>query len=213
MVPDVTFDPRFLTYGIMPLVAAAIGWLTNYLAVKMLFRPYRPVRVLGWTFIGVIPRRQQELADRIGQTVEEELVSHEDVQQVITSPEVTEEILAMIEEHVEDFLHGTLGKLPLGSAFLRGDIAQAIKAGHIAYLRGAIPDLMDSAMKRVEARLNFREIVRGKIVEFDLKRLEDIVYQIAAQELRSIEVFGAVVGFIVGLAQVLILVASDKFLQ
>ena len=194
----------------MPVVAAAIGWLTNYLAVKMLFRPYKPVRVLGFTFVGVIPRRQADLADRIGQTVEEELISHEDVQKVITSPEVTEEIVAMIEEHVDNFLRGTFGRLPLGSTFLSGDIAQTVKAGHIEYLRRAIPELMDSAMTRVEAKIDFREIVRKKIEQFDLHRLEEIVYQIASHELRAIEVFGGIVGFIVGLAQVGLLVLSEN---
>ncbi len=203
-------ESKYIVYALMPLVAAGIGWLTNYLAVKMLFRPYKPVCLLGVTIQGAIPRRQADLADRIGQTVEEELVSHEDVQKVITSPEVTEEIVSMIEEHVEDFLYGTFGKLPLGSAFLGGDIAQAVKAGHIRYLRNAIPELMDSAMKRVEAKLDFREIVRKKIEEFDLHRLEEIVYQIASQELRAIEVFGGVVGFLVGLVQVLLLVLSDN---
>ncbi|MCB0345078.1 MAG: DUF445 family protein [Bdellovibrionales bacterium] len=201
---------RYFTYAIMPVVAAAIGWLTNYLAVKMLFRPYKPVRVLGFTFVGVIPRRQADLADRIGQTVEEELISHEDVQKVITSPEVTEEIVAMIEEHVDNFLRGTFGRLPLGSTFLSGDIAQTVKAGHIEYLRRAIPELMDSAMTRVEAKIDFREIVRKKIEQFDLHRLEEIVYQIASHELRAIEVFGGIVGFIVGLAQVGLLVLSEN---
>ncbi len=48
-----------------PVLGAVIGYFTNYIAVKMLFRPYRPVRLGRWTLPftpGVIPRRKGDLA-------------------------------------------------------------------------------------------------------------------------------------------------------
>src|SRR5690554_6278394 len=66
---------------LIPLVGAFIGWLTNWVAVKMLFRPYRPFRIplLNLTFQGVIPKRQAEIARVVGQVVEEELLSVDDI--------------------------------------------------------------------------------------------------------------------------------------
>ena len=45
-----------------PFVGAFIGWLTNYVAIKMLFRPREPWYILGFPMQGVMPRRQRDLA-------------------------------------------------------------------------------------------------------------------------------------------------------
>ena len=65
---------------IMTVVGALIGWFTNYLAVKMLFRPIRPRRVplIKIELQGLIPRRREEIAVTIGATVEKELISVKD---------------------------------------------------------------------------------------------------------------------------------------
>ncbi|HQL37778.1 MAG TPA: DUF445 family protein, partial [Bacillota bacterium] len=58
-------------------VGAVIGWLTNVLAIKMLFRPIRPFKIplLNITIQGLIPKRRHDIARSIGDVVEKELVS------------------------------------------------------------------------------------------------------------------------------------------
>ena len=48
---------------LLPIIAALIGWSTNYLAVKMLFHPRLPLRIMGFSIQGVFPKRQKQLAD------------------------------------------------------------------------------------------------------------------------------------------------------
>ena len=47
----------FLIVGI----GAMIGWITNYLAIKMLFRPYKEINILGLKIQGLLPKRKQAL--------------------------------------------------------------------------------------------------------------------------------------------------------
>ena len=70
---------------------------------------------------------------------------------------------------------------------------------------------MSAVSSIIEGKLDFKEIVRKKIEEFDLSKLEQIIYKIASKELRSIEIFGGILGFCVGLVQVvIILIASGS---
>ena len=69
----------------MPVVGALIGWITNRLAVMLIFRPYKPVRLLGYTFQGVVPKRRLELAEKIGAVIEKELLSMEDLVAMLLS--------------------------------------------------------------------------------------------------------------------------------
>ncbi len=69
----------------IPLISALIGWITNYLAVKMIFRPHIPIKILGITFHGILPKRKSALAHEIGETVERELISHDDIKKHMPS--------------------------------------------------------------------------------------------------------------------------------
>lgn len=74
-----------------PVVGAAIGLFTNYIAVKMLFRPYTEKHIgkLKVPFTpGIIPRRQGALATALGHMIEEDLVRKEDLKSSLLSDEV-----------------------------------------------------------------------------------------------------------------------------
>lgn len=74
-----------------PLIGAVIGYFTNYLAVKMLFHPYNPVRIGRWTLPftpGIIPKRRGHLAKALGRVVGNELLTGDDVKKLLLSEEM-----------------------------------------------------------------------------------------------------------------------------
>ncbi len=82
-----------------PVVGAIIGIFTNYIAVKMLFRPYREKHIgkLHVPFTpGIIPRRQPALAAALGRMVSEKLVREEDIKHALLSDELTNTITGAI---------------------------------------------------------------------------------------------------------------------
>ena len=199
-------DKELVAYISIPLVAALIGWITNYIAVKMIFHPRAPYRFLGMTIQGVIPKRQKELAISLGETIEEKLISHRDVQEVLQSDEVHSKILELIEEQVEIFFKTKLTSNPLIGMFLQGEFVAQIKRMLIEQLTASLPQFIEGMMQTVEDRLDFKEIVRKKVEAFDLMTLEGIVYKIADRELKTIEYLGGILGFFVGLVQVAIMI-------
>ncbi len=71
-----------------PLVGAVIGYFTNYIAVKMLFRPLHPVNIGSWTLPftpGIIPRRKPQLAKAVGKAVGENLLTQKDLEEMFLS--------------------------------------------------------------------------------------------------------------------------------
>ncbi len=84
-----------LKYISGPLVGAVIGYFTNYLAVKMLFRPYYPKKI-GKRRIpftpGIIPKRQPQLAKAIGHAVGEELFTGDDIKTALSSEETKNKV-------------------------------------------------------------------------------------------------------------------------
>lgn len=193
-------------YLIIPLLSALVGWGTNLLAVRMLFRPYTPRYFLGFKLHGLIPRRQSELAVKISQTVEEELLSTEDIKQIASSPENIAAIVGMLERELEDNIFQTLRKIPLASSLLDSSLPQTIKRMQLEYLKRKLPQLMSSILERMDNKIEFRSVVCKKIENYDFHELEAIIYRIAAKELKAIEYWGGLIGFLVGVIQVILLI-------
>ena len=87
-----------------PVLGAVIGYFTNYIAVKMLFRPYRPVRLGRWTLPftpGVIPRRKGDLARAIGGAIENNLLRRDDILDVLASEDMRSAVANGIWSQVE----------------------------------------------------------------------------------------------------------------
>jgi uncharacterized membrane protein YheB (UPF0754 family) len=71
-----------LRYAAGPVLGAVIGYFTNWLAVKMLFRPYYPIKIGKHTLPftpGIIPKRKGELAKAVGKAVGETLFTGDDM--------------------------------------------------------------------------------------------------------------------------------------
>lgn len=196
---------------LIPFVSALIGWVTNYIAVKMIFRPRNPVNIFGYELRGLIPRRKSELARTIGETVERELLSHRDIQQALNNPGFHTEISKVLRHKVDDFFDSSFGSNPLFAMFLGGDLAVSVKDILVGEIEKLIPDTLDMLLGKLESKLDFKEIVRTKIEKFELDKLEQIVFTIAARELRSIEIFGGVLGFVVGVVQVALILVSRLY--
>ena len=77
----------WLPYLLPPLLGALIGYVTNYIAIRMLFRPLRPWRLLGMRLPltpGIIPAKRGELAQRMGEMVGSHLLTADDVRQALS---------------------------------------------------------------------------------------------------------------------------------
>ena len=93
----------FLHYILPPLVGAAIGYITNWIAVKMLFRPLYPKYIGKWRLPftpGIIPRRKDALAKAIGRAVGEELLTKEDIQKAFCGEEKRSAVVSGLTDGV-----------------------------------------------------------------------------------------------------------------
>lgn len=92
-----------------PIIGAVIGYCTNYIAVKMLFRPYRPIKVFGKTLPftpGIIPKRQPDLARAVGKTVGDNLFGEVEIKGILQSDEVKNTIIGGITDSIENAIDG-----------------------------------------------------------------------------------------------------------
>ena len=187
----------------IPLISALTGYITNYIAVRMLFHPRKELNILGLKIQGLIPKRRPQIASNIAETVESHLISHDDITKIIDSPELQAQAYVLLDKQVTVLLTEKLvAKNPMIGMVLKGQMLDSIKAMIMEELMQTLPKLTEAMMDYLENNLDFKQIVEEKIDEFDLEKFESIILRIAARELRSIEILGGALGFFIGLLTV-----------
>lgn len=184
----------------LPIVAAIIGWGTNVIAIRMLFWPREPIRILGLELLGVLPRRKGDIAQSIGEVLEDDILPVDDLIAAVN----TEDTRAQVAELITDNLTAKIQRfLP---RFIMEQAEDKIRYHLRDLLDSEIESLFDqlghSLSHDLQSKRLLGKLVEDKINSFDLIHLEKLVIKVTKNELRYIEFFGAVLGFIIGLVQV-----------
>lgn len=89
----------------MAVIGAAIGGITNHLAIKMLFRPHEAIYIKNWRVPftpGLIPKRRDELAKQLGLTVVNYLLTPETFRKKFFSKDIQEKVEQFVQTKVEE---------------------------------------------------------------------------------------------------------------
>jgi uncharacterized membrane protein YheB (UPF0754 family) len=97
-----------ITILIMILIGALIGGFTNSLAIKMLFRPYKPIYIKNWRVPftpGLIPKRRDELASQMGKMVTDHLLTPESIQRKFLNEGFQKDMTGLVQKELENLLN------------------------------------------------------------------------------------------------------------
>jgi len=190
----------------IPFISAFIGWFTNWLAIKMLFHPKQQIKILWISFQGILPKRQQQFGEKLAKLVSSEFLSFGDIEQKISSPENLQKILPVVDQHIDEFLRVKLGKtFPMISMFIGEKTIGSLKAAFMAELEELFPILMQQYAAELKKDFDLEHIVTQKLKEFSSDKLESVLHQSMAKELRLLGLLGAGLGFIIGVLHVIII--------
>ena len=189
---------------LIPLVAALIGWLTNWVAVKMLFHPKQPINLGLFTLQGVFHKRQKDLARRLGDLIETKLFSHSDIHEKLTSPEFVARLTPILERHLDQFIAERLTGIHPMLALLPEQMRSLIKEKLMEEFEALLPRMLEGASDSLEDLIQIKDVIRKKVEAFDVSQMEEILFSILKNEFKMIEYVGGVLGFFIGIAQVMI---------
>lgn len=190
-------------YLSLPIIAALIGWFTNYIAVKMLFRPRKKIKILFLEIQGIFPKRQQILAEKIGKMVADELLSVSDFKETMNHPENIAVIKQNIEHKIDNYLSTTFpSKFPLMSLFVGAKAKGKLKSEFLKELEEATPVVIDQFLSNMEGNLDIEKIIREKVALLSPEKLENLINSILKKEFKFIELIGGVLGFLIGFLQI-----------
>lgn len=185
---------------ILAVIGGLIGYITNVIAIKLIFRPINPIKIpiFNIEIIGMIPKRKLEIASNVAQVIEEQFFSFDDIIENVITEQDKQIIIDYIKVRVKLVLNEKLGLIP---SSIRNLVQNYISEIIEDEIRSGVDELSEELIIKANNRINIKEIVENKINELDLYELETIILQIIKKELKQIEVLGLVLGFFIGIIQ------------
>jgi len=193
--------PDRWTWITIPAIGGVIGWSTNWLAVKMIFRPIEPRRFLGIRIQGLVGKRQGDLAKAIGRVVGTHLIEHKDIVRGLNKLDLGAIFTNVLEKGLASKLQ-ELRSLPLIGGFLNESRIGDIRASIVKSILEHKEALLDEVERGLEKGLDVPSVVEKKVAGFAIEKFEALILEVASRELRAIEVLGGVLGVLIGILQV-----------
>lgn len=181
-----------LAYLSLPLIGALIGYLTNHIAIRMLFRPLRPWRLAGLRLPltpGVIPAARHRLADNIGKMVGDHLLTPEDIRQALSEPHFQHNLRLLIQAQIEAVMQTRLGppESVIPAAF-RSHFRVGVKIIRWRFLK-QLHHHLDSpefaAALKAATGEHFTEIMQRRLDQLLPEQRREQLLRAASEQLRS----------------------------
>ena len=192
-----------LQFLVMVAVGTLIGWFTNYLAIKLLFRPYKEMNFFFFKIQGLIPKRRDEISENIADVVEKELISVDDIENKLKEVEFDDGMIEkVLDKLVEEKLKKSiLEKNPLLKMIINDSMVDKIKKYFKNMILENKDEILSEMIKIGKEKIDFKEIILEKMKNFSLEEIEKIILSISKNELKHIEIIGGILGGIIAVFQ------------
>jgi uncharacterized membrane protein YheB (UPF0754 family) len=189
---------------VIPFISAGIGWFTNFIAIKMLFHPREEVNLGIFRLQGIFPKRQRALARKLARIVARDLFTVENMKQKLAEEMTEERLIASIKYEVEQYLRvKVLDKAPLLNSIIDEKRLIQIRDRICREIVNFLPQMINQLDQKLD-KVDVEETVYVKVSAFSSEKLEGLLMGVIKSELAFIELAGAILGFIIGLIQILL---------
>ena len=178
---------EILSWVVPPVTGAVIGWVTNDIAIRMLFRPLREVRLLGVRLPftpGIFPKERHTLARSIGRMVSSELITEDALRRQVHADKAQEALARSISEVTAQVLQSPLSAVSRAGSAAFSSSLQEVLHGLLRSFFGsrALIDMVREVVGRAVASLSARRL-RDMVERADLKGfVTDRVLPLLARE-------------------------------
>lgn len=196
---------------VLPAFGLFVGYSTDWVALKMLFYPREPRKILGFTFHGLFLKRQQEVARDYGELIAEEILTPQNFFEELLRGPYSDQLFLLVQKHVQQVIDDQTGVArPLVEFAVGSGQYQAMKRAVTDRLVADLPETLQHAERYAEDALDIRNTIVTRMQALTSTQFEGILRPAFKADEWILITVGAALGFLVGLSQDIVLVPLFK---
>ncbi|GAB3580183.1 hypothetical protein GCM10027445_50050 [Amycolatopsis endophytica] len=191
---------------VLPAFGGCIGLFTDWLAIKMIFLPRRPVKIGPVTLHGKFQRRKAEVARQYGEIIAREVLTVPNIlDELLTGPRA-DKLAALVRRVVARAVDEQVGLIrPLVSATVGGERLREMTETAATGALTQMPYLLRHAEPYLVEAMDLANMVEQRMLALTPEEYENLLRPAFRQEEWKLIAVGGVIGFGVGELQVLLM--------
>jgi uncharacterized membrane protein YheB (UPF0754 family) len=203
--PLIAITNAFPHWWVLPVLGTIVGWVTNWLAIWMIFEPNDPRRIGRWTLQGLFLKRQREVADVYATIVADNIVTVRNIGNELLHGPRADRTRAMIQSALRPAVDRATGAVQPLVRIAVGpreydSIRDSLALEGVDY---TITPLQDEEFNREQSR-NVRELIADRVREMSSRDFAELLRSGMREDEWLLVLHGAVLGFGAGLIHLLI---------
>lgn len=186
----------------LPLAGFLVGYVTNWLALKLIFHPATPRRVGPWTVQGLFHKRQAEVAEEFSRMVSVDILNADNMVRKMVTGESGEKLFGIVERHT-DRLMDRYQQNPMIAAMIPKDKWAEARTEMHRRMRDELPRPGGFLHVFTGRAVNIYQELVERMTVLDAKSFENILRPPFKQDEWKLIVVGGVLGLAAGMGQVL----------
>ena len=161
---------------------------------------------MGFKLQGLLPAKQQYLADKIGRELQSAFLEYKGLDEKLADPALLEKLKPEIEAHVDHFLREKLKTVfPILAQFMGEKTISQFKTAFLTEIDNLLPVLIRNYMNDLKQELRLDSIVSEKINVLSITRVQEIFYSNTRKEIMYFKIACTGIGLFSGIIAVLVL--------
>jgi uncharacterized membrane protein YheB (UPF0754 family) len=186
---------------VLPVAGFLVGYITNWLAMNLIYEPREPVKIGPWTIQGVFLKRQREVATQFADVIAEKVLTPEKMVQHISEGSNRQRLLDILEGQVEDSIK-VYERDAMVAMLVTKDKLEEAKVGLVDRIRTA--DMSDSSQIKAFADQSrkIHQQMESNLAALDAPQFAGILRPVFQKDEWKLIVAGGVIGTGIGALQV-----------
>jgi uncharacterized membrane protein YheB (UPF0754 family) len=203
--PLILITNAYPHWWVLPVLGTIVGWVTNWLAIWMIFEPNDPRKLGRWTIQGLFLKRQRQVADVYATIVADDIVTVRNIGYELLHGPRADRTRAMIQNALRPAVDRATGavqplvRMAVGPSEY-DSIRDSLAAEGVEY---TITPLQDETFNREQSR-NVRELIADRVRDMSTRDFAELLRSGMREDEWLLVLHGAVLGFGAGVIHLLI---------
>lgn len=199
----------FQQWWLLPLFGLLVGWATNWLALKMIFNPKKPIRLGGYTIQGLFFKRQQEVAADYGALVADQILTPQNILEEILNGPYAEKLFALVQREVQQAIDDSASVArPFVTWTLGSEDYEQIKADAVREVVARMPTTLSHMTAYAHDAMAIQETLISRLQDLPPREFEGMLRPAFEEDEWILIAVGAALGLAVGWFQLIVLFSS-----